>query len=85
MIMARPAIAASYFAPVLGLAGLGQAWRTAVSLWGLPATVGETLVIVAAGVWIVLIIGYLSLRTVHRLLSHSSVGKVWGRPCVRQD
>lgn len=37
------AIPASHFGMVLGLAGLGQAWRAATQLWMLPAIVGETI------------------------------------------
>lgn len=52
-------IPASHFGMVLGLAGLGQAWRTATKLWDLPLSVGEALLATAALVWAVLIIGYL--------------------------
>ncbi len=37
----------SYFGVVLGLAGLGQAWRIAARLWHLPPAVGEALVAIA--------------------------------------
>ncbi|GAB3628111.1 dicarboxylate transporter/tellurite-resistance protein TehA [Pandoraea terrae] len=52
-------IPASYFGMVLGLAGLGQAWRTAVRLWDLPPVVGEALLATAGLVWAILIVGYL--------------------------
>lgn len=52
-------IPASYFGIVLGLAGLGQAWRTAVRLWHLPPAVGETILAAAGLVWAILILGYL--------------------------
>lgn len=51
-------IPASYFGMVLGLTGLGQAWRAAVRLWGMPSSVGEALLAIAALVWAVLILGY---------------------------
>lgn len=46
----RP-LPASFFGSVLGLAGLGQAWRTAHVLWGLPAPIGEGLLLIAGVVW----------------------------------
>jgi tellurite resistance protein len=45
------AIPASYFGIVLGLAGLGGAWRHASKVWGLPPLVGEVLMLIAAIVW----------------------------------
>ncbi|MEM5372167.1 hypothetical protein V4C53_39955 [Paraburkholderia azotifigens] len=50
-------IPASYFGIVLGLAGLGQAWRAAARLWHLPAA-GEAVSAVAVLVWAILIVGY---------------------------
>ncbi|MBN3787792.1 potassium-tellurite ethidium and proflavin transporter [Burkholderia sp. Ac-20353] len=52
-------IPASHFGMVLGLAGLGQAWRAATRLWALPPLVGETLLAVAGLTWAVLIAGYM--------------------------
>ena len=40
-------IPASFFGIVLGLAGLGNAWRAATLAWQLPPAIGETLM--AAG------------------------------------
>lgn len=48
----------SFFGIVLGLAGLGNAWRGASALWGLPHFVGETLLALAALVWFVLVLSY---------------------------
>ncbi|WP_254213722.1 hypothetical protein [Burkholderia multivorans] len=45
------AIPASHFGMVLGLAGLGQAWRAATQLWMLPAIVGETILAASVLVW----------------------------------
>ncbi len=59
--MAHPGqvtIPASHFGMVLGLAGLGQAWRAATRLWALPPLVGETILAVAGLTWAVLIAGY---------------------------
>jgi tellurite resistance protein len=48
-------VPASFFGLVLGLAGLGNAWRAAHQVWGVPAAVGEVLMLVAAAVWVVLV------------------------------
>lgn len=53
-----PLVPASFFGIVLGLAGLGGAWRVAHRLWGLPAGVGEGLMLAAALVWAVLLALY---------------------------
>jgi len=50
---------------VLGLAGMGQAWRLAHRLWGAPAAIGEALLLLAAAVWASLLIAYL-LQTVRK-------------------
>ncbi|USD67233.1 dicarboxylate transporter/tellurite-resistance protein TehA [Vibrio sp. SCSIO 43136] len=52
-------IPASYFGIVLGLSGLGQAWRVAVSLWQMPVWIGESLLAVATLVWLMLLVGYM--------------------------
>ncbi|MDB6145560.1 MAG: dicarboxylate transporter/tellurite-resistance protein TehA [Pseudomonas sp.] len=58
--MNRPSpIPASLFSVVLGLAGLGQAWRVAVRLWNAPPAVGEIVLLCATLVWLGLLIGYL--------------------------
>jgi tellurite resistance protein len=53
-----PVIPASFFGMVLGLAGLGGAWRAATQAWQLPAVIGEGLVAVATLVWAVLVLLY---------------------------
>ncbi|WP_018608372.1 dicarboxylate transporter/tellurite-resistance protein TehA [Uliginosibacterium gangwonense] len=55
--MRRP-LSASFFGMVLGLSGLGQAWRVANKLWGLPSLYGELLLLLAAVVWAVLLMLY---------------------------
>jgi len=45
-------IPAAFFGIVLGLAGLGGAWRAAHQVWQTPAIVGEALMAVAAIVWL---------------------------------
>ena len=47
-----PAIPVTYFGAVLGFGGLGSAWRAAHRVWNLPAFVGETLSLIAAGTWL---------------------------------
>ncbi|PTB19004.1 dicarboxylate transporter/tellurite-resistance protein TehA [Trinickia symbiotica] len=51
-------IPASYFGIVLGLVGLGQAWRAAAPLWQLPPAAGESVLAIAVLVWAILIVGY---------------------------
>ena len=50
-----PIVPAGFFGIVLGLAGLGNAWRAAHQVWHLPAIVGEILLAFASIVWAVLI------------------------------
>lgn len=49
----------SYFAIVLGLAGLGNAWRAAERAWQLPHVVGEWIYLGAGIVWAMLVVLYL--------------------------
>jgi tellurite resistance protein len=56
--MSLPSVPASWFGMVLGLAGLGSAWRAAHRVWALPVLWGEMLMLVASAVWAALIIGY---------------------------
>lgn len=53
---AVPSVPASFFGMVLGLIGLGNSWRAARDLWGLPAFVGEVLMAAGAAVWVVLLV-----------------------------
>jgi len=46
-----PIIPGAFFGIVLGLAGLGNAWRAAHEVWRMPAVVGEALMALAAIVW----------------------------------
>jgi tellurite resistance protein len=50
-----PVIPAAFFGMVLGLAGLGAAWRAAQGVWGLPAPNGEGIYLLAGLVWVALI------------------------------
>jgi tellurite resistance protein len=50
-----PIIPAAFFGIVLGLAGLGGAWRAAHQIWQMPAVLGEALMALAAVVWALLL------------------------------
>ena len=54
--MKIPLIPAAYFGMVLGLAGLGTAWRSAAQAWQLPAVIGEAIMAVAIAVWAILVL-----------------------------
>jgi len=55
--MSKPlAIPASFFGMVLGLIGWGNSWRAAHEVWGLPAAIGEALMLAGSLVWAVLIV-----------------------------
>ena len=56
--MALSPLPASFFGIVLGLSGLGQAWRVAVRLWGMPSVVGEAWLLLSVLVWAALIVAY---------------------------
>lgn len=56
--MSPPKIPAAYFGAVLGLAGLGNAWRVGRQAWGLPAVIGEALELTAVLTWAVLLALY---------------------------
>jgi tellurite resistance protein len=53
-----PVVPASFFGFVLGLVGLGNAWRLAHEVWGLSRMVGEALEAIGSVVWLVLVILY---------------------------
>lgn len=46
-------VPAVFFGMVLGLGGLGSAWRIAGRIWGYPAWIGEALCLTATAVWLV--------------------------------
>nr|WP_241024403.1 dicarboxylate transporter/tellurite-resistance protein TehA [Paraburkholderia sp. Ac-20340] len=48
------------FSAVLGLSGLGQSWRVAHRLWHTPSIIGESILLLAALVWLGLLIGYVA-------------------------
>jgi len=53
-----PLVPAAFFAMVLGLAGLGSAWRRASQVYGAPAWIGEALMACASLVWALLLVLY---------------------------
>jgi len=53
-----PAVPASFFGIVLGLAGLGSAWRAAHAAWALPAVIGELIMVAAGLVWLAITLLY---------------------------
>jgi len=59
--MAEPrTIPATFFGIVLGMAGLGNAWRLAHVVWGLPGIVSEAILAAAGVIWAVLVAGYIA-------------------------
>jgi tellurite resistance protein len=56
----RRSIPAAFFGIVLGLAGLGNAWRVAHVIWGLPVFVGEMILAAVSLIWLVLTILYIA-------------------------
>lgn len=57
--MPLPPVPAAYFGAVLGLSGMGQAWRVAHRLWGVPPWISEAVLAVATLVWASLLLAYL--------------------------
>lgn len=58
LLSKRPIVPASFFGIVLGIAGLGGAWRAAHRVWHLPALIGEVLLLVATLVWLIILALY---------------------------
>lgn len=50
---------AAYFGIVLGLAGLGNAWRAATQAWHVPGGIAELIYLIAGIVWAALIVLYI--------------------------
>jgi tellurite resistance protein len=55
-----PAVPASFFGIVLGLAGLGNAWGAAHPVFGVPALVGEVLMAIATMVWALVLVLFIT-------------------------
>lgn len=60
MKLRMPMIPASFFGIVLGLVGLGDCWRAAHLAWGTSEAISTTIMIVAAVVWVVLLVLYVA-------------------------
>jgi tellurite resistance protein len=55
---ARIVIPAGAFGIVLGLAGLASGWRVAAKVWNVAPSIGEAVALLAAAVWLLLILLY---------------------------
>ncbi|WP_109126434.1 dicarboxylate transporter/tellurite-resistance protein TehA [Dyella sp. C11] len=69
-----PIVPASFFGIVLGIAGLGGAWRVAHRVWQLPAMVGEVLMLLATLVWATLLALYVAKWIVARSHATTELG-----------
>ena len=58
-------VPAAFFGIVLGLAGLGNAWRLAALLWAYPPIVAEAILLAAAAIWAILILLYAGKWLLH--------------------
>ncbi|MBC7808751.1 MAG: dicarboxylate transporter/tellurite-resistance protein TehA [Akkermansiaceae bacterium] len=56
LVLSLPLVPASFFGMVLGLLGLGGAWRAAHRVWVMPAWIGEFLMVSGTLVFAVLIV-----------------------------
>ncbi|CAN5320402.1 dicarboxylate transporter/tellurite-resistance protein TehA [soil metagenome] len=54
--MKMPVVPAAFFGMVLGLIGLGGAWRVAHRVWQLPAVIGESIMACGSMVWAIVMI-----------------------------
>lgn len=61
-----PPIPAAFFGMVLGIGGLGAAWRVASRVWGYPAVIGDGLLLAAAVIWLAWITLYAAKWINHR-------------------
>ncbi|MBB1200747.1 dicarboxylate transporter/tellurite-resistance protein TehA [Enterobacteriaceae bacterium 89] len=62
---------AGYFGMVLGIIGMGFAWRFASTIWPVPRMIGDGLVVLAASIWALLTLAFLSrlLRFPHSVVT----------------
>ena len=56
----RITVPASFFSMILGLVGLGSCWRVAAKIWYLPIWIGESIMLLAVAVWLLLLLLYVS-------------------------
>jgi tellurite resistance protein len=52
-------IPASFFGIILGLVGLGSVWRAATDIWRVPGQIGEVIMMLSIGCWVLLVIFFL--------------------------
>ncbi len=52
-------IPSAYFGMVLGIAGMGTAWRMAAKVWNVPSFMGELLFVLAGAIWLFLTIAFI--------------------------
>jgi len=53
-------VPASFFGIVLGIIGLGNAWRFAHRVWQLPSAIGESLEWIGSAIWLILALLYIA-------------------------
>ncbi len=51
---------AGYFGMVLGIIGMGFAWRYASTLWPVSMLIGDALVVLATGIWALLMLAFIA-------------------------
>jgi len=49
-------VPASFFGIILGLVGLGSVWRAAAEIWRVPGQIGEAIMMLSIGCWVLLVI-----------------------------
>lgn len=54
-----PVVPVAFFGMILGVDGLGNCWRVASRLWGLPGWAGESVLGLGAAIWATLLVLYL--------------------------
>lgn len=62
---------AGYFGMVLGIIGMGFAWRYASTIWPVPRAIGDGLVVLAVVIWLLLTLAFLTrlIRFPHSVLA----------------
>ena len=59
-------VPAGFFGIVLGLTGLAGGWRLAAKVWNITPSIGETISLLAAAVWLPLMLLYVAKWVWHR-------------------
>lgn len=68
--MTRAPLPAS-FSAWFWASGLGQAWRIAARLWGMPALIGEGVLLLAGLVWLALLVSYVRQAVQHPAIARN--------------